>query len=847
MLLKLLKLENIRSYTSQEFIFPEGSLLLSGDIGAGKSTILQSVEYALFGSRHKAGEALLRNGENTGSIELNFSIDGKNAIIKRVLKRSVSNASNASKDRIGIKSEVKNEIRQTAGYIIIDGLKSELTPVELKSKVIELLQYPRELVSKTRDLIYRYTVYTPQEEMKQILIEDKDTRLNTLRKVFGIDKYKRIRENSSIVIKHIRETNASYSGEVLDLDEKIRQKTSFEQQKTMLNEKLALLEPILYVLKSKINAKKNAILQLEQKLNELTVLRKNHAIIDSKINEKFIQQKNTLNEISAIYKSIMQLEQKLKTIETELTHVEAAHYRQYLKKVNELELELQQKEFSYQEILNKHTKAKIETASVTARMHAIKDRQNALDNKLKLLPEKHDKRDELKKLISSKGDIALKIIEQEKKLNGHNIKIREFEVNKANAEKIKSQISALNLCPVCKQEVSEEHKHGIINEEDNKIFVLTTELSNLIAEKQSLQTELLANKKQLELLLQYERQLELVNAEIKALTELSAEKQSANDLLNELNAKIAVLNSGTMSDKDLSKHKGEVDQLRLLLKKVHDYALRENEKNNLLNLINEKKASGLSLENTKRIIESELKQLTSEKKQCEEKLSVNLDIEQNYPKERTNLEQLYSQERQQELEIVALKKEQESTAKNIEQLNKEIGRKNQVKQKISRLNELNNWLQEYFIILTEIMERHVMLKLYHEFNELFVRWFDILIEDEAMAARLDEEFTPIIEQNGYEISYDNLSGGERTACALAYRLALNKTINDVMSRIKTKDLIILDEPTDGFSNEQLDKVRDVLEQLNMKQVIIVSHESKVESFVNNVIRIEKREHVSCVV
>ena len=78
-------------------------------------------------------------------------------------------------------------------------------------------------------------------------------------------------------------------------------------------------------------------------------------------------------------------------------------------------------------------------------------------------------------------------------------------------------------------------------------------------------------------------------------------------------------------------------------------------------------------------------------------------------------------------------------------------------------------------------------------------------------------------------------------------VVLNKTINDVMSRIKTRDLIILDEPTDGFSNEQLDKVRDVLEQLNMKQVIIVSHESKVESFVNSVVRIEKREHVSCVV
>ena len=56
--------------------------------------------------------------------------------------------------------------------------------------------------------------------------------------------------------------------------------------------------------------------------------------------------------------------------------------------------------------------------------------------------------------------------------------------------------------------------------------------------------------------------------------------------------------------------------------------------------------------------------------------------------------------------------------------------------------------------------------------------------------------------------------------------------------------IILDEPTDGFSAEQLDRVRDVLDQIGVKQVILVSHESKIESFVDYVIRIEKEEHIS---
>jgi len=36
----------------------------------------------------------------------------------------------------------------------------------------------------------------------------------------------------------------------------------------------------------------------------------------------------------------------------------------------------------------------------------------------------------------------------------------------------------------------------------------------------------------------------------------------------------------------------------------------------------------------------------------------------------------------------------------------------------------------------------------------------------------------------------------------------------------------------------------VLSQLKMKQIIIVSHEPKIESFADRIIRIEKNEHVS---
>jgi exonuclease SbcC len=139
-----------------------------------------------------------------------------------------------------------------------------------------------------------------------------------------------------------------------------------------------------------------------------------------------------------------------------------------------------------------------------------------------------------------------------------------------------------------------------------------------------------------------------------------------------------------------------------------------------------------------------------------------------------------------------------------------------------------------------------MIKLKSEFSKLFEEWFLMLVSD-MFNVRLDEDFTPLIEQQDYELDYSYLSGGERTAIALAYRLALNQVINSMISKIKTRDLVILDEPTDGFSEQQLDKMRNVLDQLKVKQLIIVSHEQKIEGFVENVIKLKKENGVSQII
>lgn len=98
----------------------------------------------------------------------------------------------------------------------------------------------------------------------------------------------------------------------------------------------------------------------------------------------------------------------------------------------------------------------------------------------------------------------------------------------------------------------------------------------------------------------------------------------------------------------------------------------------------------------------------------------------------------------------------------------------------------------------------------------------------------------LVEQEGYEQSIDYLNGGEKTSIALAYRLVLNTIVRKAATSMKS-NLLILDERTDGFSKEQLLKMRDIFIELACPQVIIVSHERELESFADQIFRISKAQ------
>ncbi len=828
MLLRWLKLENIRSYNSEQIFFPEGSVLLSGDIGSGKSTILLAIEFSLFGFNKAdvSGDQLLRHGKHEGSVELCFEIQKKTVIIKRVLRRT-------------------NTVKQEHGYLIVNNEKIDCTAVELRTRILELLGYPLSMVSKTRDVLYRYTVYTPQDAMKQILREDKEQRLEIIRKIFNVDKYKRIRENTQLIAKELKIKKLLYEQQIADLLQKQKQLEESLAKKTkfvvsLVDGKKQQQESAVILLKLQ-----NEYQELEKKIVAMRSLQQEINFLKQQLQTIELQEQKSTAYTNQLQQQLEIERQKIIAFpiikspsknELELTQQLDALQKELQQLEQQLAHSLQQQSFFENNNLQLNQEISLLKRSVAQK----EEKQNELQTILIALQEKES----LETEIVVRDKLLAEILQQ----------ITETETLSVVSAQAKEKITTLNQCPTCFQIVSEQHKHSVITDAAEKLINFEGKIHNLKQRKQKNEESLEKIKLQYSALLLQEKKQLILQQELKQmdekLTQLAEKEKQLQDLSNQqeqLQEKLAQLIEKGINSQNKQQLQENIANTKKELDESRDYTAKQKEKESLQRLIDEKEA--IILERTK-----ELNALIETKKQAIKKIAENqelaatfVDLQSLYDDKKKQLMLQTEQEKKIAIAIAQLTIETAAIDETITQVNKEIEEKMIVKEKLLKTTELIHWLQDKFTPFSALIERQILHTLYREFNECFITWFGILVDDETLSVRLDEDFTPSLQQNGYDTDFENLSGGEKTAVALAYRLALNKVINDYVGNIATKDLIILDEPTEGFSYDQLDKIKDVLEQINIKQVIIVSHEAKVESFVQNIIRLNKSGHVSKVV
>jgi len=207
------------------------------------------------------------------------------------------------------------------------------------------------------------------------------------------------------------------------------------------------------------------------------------------------------------------------------------------------------------------------------------------------------------------------------------------------------------------------------------------------------------------------------------------------------------------------------------------------------------------------------------------------------------VDKLNSEKNQLNVIISAEEKVIEFLEQEINQMKSDIVFKKKLNHKLVYLTDIRNWLIQEFPTLLRDIEREIMVSSAQHFNLYFKEWFNILIEEGNIEVEIrPDDFQPLINVNGHDSPFQDLSGGEKSAISLAYRLGLNKIINERYQEIKTKDLLILDEPTDGFSQQQVNKMQNIFNTLNTSQMIIISHERVLDSFVTDIFTFKKRNH-----
>jgi exonuclease SbcC len=155
----------------------------------------------------------------------------------------------------------------------------------------------------------------------------------------------------------------------------------------------------------------------------------------------------------------------------------------------------------------------------------------------------------------------------------------------------------------------------------------------------------------------------------------------------------------------------------------------------------------------------------------------------------------------------------------------------------SDLEAKADWVAEPFRFAVLRMEKELLAHAQTAFERAFARFFASLIDDPTLVARTDVSFTPEVTIAGQPTPSEALSGGERTSLALAFRLALASVVRSLGAvRLQT---LLLDEPTEGFSAEQVVRMGELLEELALPQVVLVSHESELTGIADRTVRVLK--------
>ena len=223
MKVKRLRLENVRSYDDQVVEFPEGVILVHGENGSGKTSLLMGIFGGLFlskitnvGSNSFTLEDLVRRGEDSARVELVFEVGGAEYTTDWTLHRT-STASSA-------------ELTSSALSTPVTGVR------DVRAAVADLVGMDAE--------DFASSVYVKQGEVDRLIDDaDRTTTIDSLLGLDEIDEHTERMKQARRAAGRVRDANAERRrGHQEDRAEYDRDDAGFGQEITALSEDIEAAE-----------------------------------------------------------------------------------------------------------------------------------------------------------------------------------------------------------------------------------------------------------------------------------------------------------------------------------------------------------------------------------------------------------------------------------------------------------------------------------------------------------------------------------------------------------------------------------------------------------------------------
>jgi len=423
-----IRLKNFRSHLDSHLKFSPGTNALVGILGSGKSSVMNALCFALFGTfpdlqtkRIKLDDIIMNKPfvKDRAEVEVSFVIDGKRYSVVRIIERG--------------KGTVYSEIRE-------DGKLLEAPNSQRVTKLVEkILKVNYELFSKA--------IYSEQNALDYFLTLPRGERMRRIDSLLMIDKFEKARASTVTVRNRLMERKLGKQSIVdqIDVEELKKSLNSVSTElKKLEKERESISAEIKSLTERKVKVEKR-LEELEGLNKLLTSLREEEKSLKSAIEEN----EKVLSEIKTLLK-----ERKLEELKEEFEKIK--------KKLESLEEEL--------------TKKRDELESLTRLNSEIKTKLEILkEEKLKELEEKKKKKEDSKKdleeIKKEYGEKPEETLDQLKRI------IEELEREKASiSARLKDTEYTLNQiieikdeCPVCHSKISETKREELIKEHEKKI------------------------------------------------------------------------------------------------------------------------------------------------------------------------------------------------------------------------------------------------------------------------------------------------------------------------------------------------------------------------------------------